>query len=96
MDGANVVGFLRHALEKKKNPLKHDRAIGNMALVDKTLRMSTSHFMMLDRSVVESADFFISETWLEKHFSALETFSADSDDVSVWWSNHLDLHRRWS
>ena len=34
-------------------------------------------------SVVESAGFFNGETWLEQHFHAMETFSADSDEVSV-------------
>ena len=28
--------------------------------------------------------FFVNETWLEQHVSAMETFSADRDDVSVW------------
>ena len=39
--------FLRQAINKqKKKPLKHDRAVDNMALVYETLRMSTLHFMM--------------------------------------------------
>ena len=35
------------------------------------------------------AGFFTSGTWLEGYFSAMETFSADSDDVSVW--KHVGL-----
>eukprot|EP00450_Noctiluca_scintillans_P022513 CAMPEP_0194532532 /NCGR_PEP_ID=MMETSP0253-20130528/70115_1 /TAXON_ID=2966 /ORGANISM="Noctiluca scintillans" /LENGTH=54 /DNA_ID=CAMNT_0039377987 /DNA_START=25 /DNA_END=186 /DNA_ORIENTATION=- len=34
-----------------------------------------------ERNVVESANFFNSETWMEGHFHATETFN---DDVSVW------------
>ena len=33
------------------------------------------------RSVVESASLFTNETWLVLYFSAMETFSADRDDV---------------
>ena len=28
--------------------------------------------------------FFTGETWLEEHFHAMETYNADSDEVSVW------------
>ena len=39
--------------------------------------------LRLERSVVDSADSFTGDTWLEQHFSVMETFSADSDDVYV-------------
>ena len=39
---------------------------------------------VVERSVLESAGFFTSGTWQEKHFHATETFSAINDDVSVW------------
>ena len=55
---------------------------------------------------MESAGFYTSRSWLEKHFQATETLGAINDDVFVWeleglegpyrvhtlgWSNHLDL-----
>jgi len=44
--------------------------------------MSTSHFLKLKRSVVDSAGFKCQEIgW--KNTRATETFGADSDDVSV-------------
>ena len=33
---------------------------------------------------MESASFFISETWLEQHFHATGTFDANNDEVPVW------------
>ena len=38
----------------------------------------------LERSFVYSTDSFTYEIWLEQHFHVKETFSVDSDDVSVW------------
>ena len=38
----------------------------------------------LERSVVDSNGSFTNEIRLEQHFHVKETFSADSDDVSVW------------
>ena len=38
----------------------------------------------LERIVVDSNGSFTNEIWLEQHFHVKETFSADSDDVSVW------------
>ena len=43
------------------------------------------------RNVVESAGIFTSGTWLVLYISVVETFSTDSYEVSVRWSNHLDL-----
>ena len=33
---------------------------------------------------MDTTGFFIGETWLEEHFHAMETFNADSEDVSAW------------
>ena len=44
-----------------------------------SLRMQTSLFMLLEKEVS-----WIPHIWLEQHFHVMETFSADSDDVSVW------------
>ena len=35
----------------------------------------------MGRSDMETAGSFTKETWLEQYFSAMETFSADGDDV---------------
>ena len=43
---------------------------------------------VLERSVVEPADFFVSETWLEWHFSAMETFKRRQ-----WWCVRLGAQR---
>ena len=34
------------------------------------------------------------EAWLEQHFRVTEAFDANSEDVTVWWSTHHDLHRK--
>ena len=72
--------FLHHAL---KDPLKHGRATDNTTLAYKTMRISRSHFMMLERSAVDSAGTFTSETWL-KTLLRSGNVGANSDDVSVW------------
>ena len=82
--------FLRHAL-KKKNSLEHCRATDNTTLSYISLRMSTLLFMMLVRSVVESAGSLINEVWLERYFRAVETFSVNRDDVSVGDNANLTL-----
>ena len=44
--------------------------------------MSTSHIVWREVSWIPLAS-FTGDTWLEQHFSVMETFSADSDDVYV-------------
>ena len=81
VDRADAVGsFVTHS--KKRSSLEHCRATDNTTLAYIFLRMSTLRFMMLVRSVVESAGTFINEVWLEEYFRAVETFSVNSDDVS--------------
>ena len=46
---------------------------------------------------MDPAGSFNKEIWLEQHVGAMETFSADSDDVSVWENVGLllvDFHVR--
>ena len=83
--------FLRHALKKRKtNSLEHgcatthDSGVRFLTYVDVTL-------LLLVRSVVESAGSSINEVWLEQYFRAVETFSANSGDVSVWENVGLAL-----
>ena len=64
----------------------------NTTLAYHPLWMSTSQFFGdLERSVVDPAGSFTSEIWLEHYFCAVETFSADSDDVPVWENVGLSL-----
>ena len=82
--------FLRHALKKKTNSLEHGRATAH----DSGVRFLTDvevTLLLLVRSVVESAGSSINEVWLEQYFRAVETFSANSGDVSVWENVGLAL-----
>ena len=55
---------------------------GNMTGMYKFTRMSTSHFLSVKRSVVDSGGYNANEAgW--KNTRAKETFGADSEDVSV-------------
>ena len=40
--------------------------------------------MLNRKNVVESAGFFAGEIWLEQNINAMEKFSVDRDDFSVW------------
>ena len=61
-----------------------DSGVRFLTYVDVTL-------LLLVRSVVESAGSSINEVWLEQYFRAVETFSANSGDVSVWENVGLAL-----
>ena len=70
------VAFLRHMLT---NPLEYGDASGVQILADASVAVHDA----LERSVVDFASFFASETRLEQNLRATETFGAYSDDVSV-------------
>ena len=81
VDGDNAAGSFvtcstiqwKMAVPRDNTTLAYNLADGNITLRD-----------VVERSVVESVGFFTGETWLESNVHAMETFSADSDEVSVW------------
>ena len=73
--------FLRHALKKKS--LTHGRATKSTTLVHKTLRMSTSRFMTLERNVVDPLASLPVECGWKDIPTQRRRFGANSDAVSV-------------
>ena len=79
--------FVRHALN---NLLEHGGAACQHDTAYKFLRVNAALHVALERRVVGSTGSFNNEIWLQQHFHVKETFSVDSDDVSVC-ENVLDL-----
>ena len=66
----SVRQFLRHPLN---NSLEHGRAIIEYGIgAQLVVGVNVTPRESLERCVVESAGFFTSGTWLEKHFHAME------------------------
>ena len=79
--------LFRHVL---KNPLEHGRSTREHDIDEKLF--ADVYVTLRERSVVESAGFFIGETCLAGvTLHAMETFSADSNEVSVWEPKSLHL-----
>jgi len=85
VDGASAVSAL---VMRSTIPWKMVVPLANTTLSHRSLRVSTSHFMTFWK-VVDSVGLLVNETWLVQHISALETSSADRDDVRRQWTSIL-------
>ena len=72
MDGAKLLVFT-NPLENGRATREHDKGVQILADANGALHD--------EKSVVESAGYFINEIWLDRHFNATETFGAHNDDV---------------
>ena len=81
VNGGKSVGF---TVMRSPNSWNIVVPLGNRTEMCEFMRMSTLHFMLLERSVVDSARLKVNEIdWLEKNPRATETFGADSKNVSI-------------
>ena len=72
--------------QNKKEPICTDEVELFLALQLVTLRHWSSH----------QPSNWDGEHLCRQHFCATEALGANSEDVSIRWSNHLHLHRGWS